>query len=49
MGECELATFANDTAIFVSDDTDPAEVCGRLQHQLVTLSDYFKNWKIRVK
>jgi hypothetical protein len=46
-GECELATFADDTAIFVSD-TDPAEVWGRLQRQLDTLSDYFKNWKINV-
>jgi hypothetical protein len=46
-GQCEFATFADDTAIFVSD-TDPTEVCGRLQRQLDTLSDYFKNWKIRV-
>jgi hypothetical protein len=29
-------------------DTDPAEVCGRLQSQLDTFSIYFKNWKIRV-
>jgi hypothetical protein len=26
----------------------PAEVCHKLQRQLDTLSDYFKNWKIRV-
>jgi hypothetical protein len=45
--ECEVATFADDTAIFVSD-IDPAEVCHKLQRQLDTLSDYFKNWKIRV-
>jgi hypothetical protein len=37
-GECEIATFADDTAIFVSD-IDPAEVCGRLQRQLDTLYD----------
>jgi hypothetical protein len=46
-GVCEISTFADDTAIFVSD-SDPAEVCGRLQRQLDTLPDYFKNWKIRV-
>jgi hypothetical protein len=46
-GECELATFADDTAIFMSD-IDPVGVCVRLQRQLDTLSDYFKNWKIRV-
>jgi hypothetical protein len=46
-GECELATFAYDTAMFVSD-TIPTVVCGKLQRQLDTLSDYFKNWKIRV-
>jgi hypothetical protein len=46
-GECEFATFADYTAIFVSD-IDPAEVCGRLQRQLDTFSEYFKNWKIRV-
>jgi hypothetical protein len=46
-GECELATFADDTVFFVSD-IDSAEVCGRLQRQLDTLSDFFKNWKIRV-
>jgi hypothetical protein len=39
-GECKLATFADDIAIFVSD-TDPAEVCSRLRRhrQLDTLSD----------
>jgi hypothetical protein len=47
MGECELATFADDTAIFVSG-IDTAEVCCMLKRQLDTLSDYFKNWKIRV-
>jgi hypothetical protein len=46
-GECEFATFADDTAIFVPD-TDLAEVCGRFQRQLDTLSDYFKNWKIKL-
>jgi hypothetical protein len=44
--ECELATFADDTAIFVSG-TDPSEVCGRLQ-PTPAFSDYFKNWKTRV-
>jgi hypothetical protein len=42
-----ILRFADNTAMFVSD-IDPAEVCGRLQHQLDTLSAYFKNWKIRV-
>jgi hypothetical protein len=46
-GVCELATFANDSAVFVSD-IYPAKVCDRLHFQLDTLSDYFKNWKIRV-
>jgi hypothetical protein len=41
-GDGELATFADDTAIFVSD-IDPVEVCGKLQRQLDTFSDYFKN------
>jgi hypothetical protein len=45
--ECKFATFADDSAIFVSD-IDPVEVCGRLQLQLDTFSDYFKNWKISV-
>jgi hypothetical protein len=43
--ECELATFADDTAIYASD-TDLAKVCGRLQRRVPY--DYFKNWKIRV-
>jgi hypothetical protein len=39
--ECKLATFSDDTAIFVSD-IDLAEIYGRdLQRQLDTLSDYF--------
>jgi hypothetical protein len=42
-----ILRFADDNAIFVSE-IEPAEVCGRLQRQLDTLSDYFKNWKIRV-
>jgi hypothetical protein len=46
-GVCEFATFADDTALFVSD-LDLVEVCGRLQLQFDTLSDYFNNWKIRV-
>jgi Reverse transcriptase (RNA-dependent DNA polymerase)/Endonuclease-reverse transcriptase len=46
-GECELATFADDTAIFVSDKL-PEVVCGKLQSQLDSLSDYFKDWKIRI-
>jgi hypothetical protein len=46
-GECKLATFADDTAIFVSD-TVPAGVSGKLQRQLDTLPDYFKNWKFGV-
>jgi hypothetical protein len=46
-GVCELATFADESAIFVSD-IDRAEVCGRLQRQLNTLSDCLKTWKIRM-
>jgi hypothetical protein len=44
---CELATFADDTAIFVSS-RDPTVVCDGLQEQLDSLTDYFKQWKIRV-
>jgi hypothetical protein len=44
---CELATFADDTAIFVSSK-DPTIVCDGLQVQLDSLIDYFKQWKIRV-
>jgi hypothetical protein len=48
-GECEFATFTEDTIFFVSD-TVLAVVCGKLQRHLDldTLSDYFKNWKMRV-
>jgi hypothetical protein len=46
-GECELATLADDTAIFVSGKL-PEVVCGKLQSQLDSLSDYFKDWKIRI-
>jgi hypothetical protein len=42
-----ILRFPDYIEIFVSD-IDPAEVGGRLQRQLDTLSDYFKNWKIRV-
>jgi hypothetical protein len=41
-GECELATFADDTAIFVSGKL-PEMVCGKSQSQLDSLSDYFKD------
>jgi hypothetical protein len=34
-GECEIATFADDTAIFVSGNL-PEVVCGKLQSQLIT-------------
>jgi hypothetical protein len=44
---CELATFADDTAIFVSN-SEPINVCDGLQSQLDSLTDYFKQWKIKV-
>jgi hypothetical protein len=44
---CELATFADDTALFVSS-SDPTAVCDGLQEQLDSLTDYFKRWKIKV-
>jgi hypothetical protein len=44
---CELATFADDTAIFVSN-SEPMNVCDGLQSQLNSLTDYFKQWKIKV-
>jgi hypothetical protein len=43
----ELATFTNDTALFVSS-LDPAVVCDGLQGQLDSSTDYFKRWKINV-
>jgi hypothetical protein len=36
---CELATFTDDTALFLP-------VCDGLQGQLDSLTDYFKRWKI---
>jgi hypothetical protein len=44
---CVLATFADDPALFVSS-SDPTAVCGGLQGQLDSLTDYFKRWKIKV-
>jgi hypothetical protein len=41
---CELATFDDDTAFFVSS----LAVCDELQEQLDSLTDYFKRWKIKV-
>jgi hypothetical protein len=38
---CELATFADDTDLFVSS-SDPTAVCDGLQEQLDSLTDYFK-------
>jgi hypothetical protein len=45
--ECEIATFFDDTAIFVSDG-NPNLVCTALQGYLVTLSAYFEQWKIKI-
>jgi hypothetical protein len=42
---CELATFADDNALFVSDLT---AVHVGLQKQLDSSTDYFKRWKIKV-
>jgi hypothetical protein len=44
---CELATFAYDTALFVSS-SDPTAVCDGIQGRLDLLTDYFKRWKIKV-
>jgi hypothetical protein len=44
---CELVTFSDDTAIFVSN-SEPMNVCDGLQSQLNPLTDYFKQWKIKV-
>jgi hypothetical protein len=44
---CELATFTDDTAIFVSN-SEPMNVCDGLQSHLNSLTDYFKHWKIKV-
>jgi hypothetical protein len=44
---CELATFVDDTAIFVSN-SEPMNVCVGLQSQLNSLTDYFEKWKIKV-
>jgi hypothetical protein len=38
---CELTTFADDTALFVSN-SEPTAVCDGLQEQLDSLTDYFK-------
>jgi hypothetical protein len=43
--ECETATFADDTAIFVSDG-NPNIVCTALQGHLVNCSTYFKTQAI---
>jgi hypothetical protein len=43
---CELA-FADDAAIFVSN-SEPMNDCDGLQLQLDSLTDYFKQWKIKV-
>jgi hypothetical protein len=40
-------TFADDTAIFVSN-SESMNVCDGLQSQLNSLTDYFKQWKIKV-
>jgi hypothetical protein len=45
--ECETATFADDTAIYMSDG-NPNVVCTALQRHLDTLSSYFKQWKIKI-
>jgi Reverse transcriptase (RNA-dependent DNA polymerase) len=45
--ESETATFADDTAIFVSSK-DPKVVCDVLQRHLDSLSTYFKKWKIKI-
>jgi hypothetical protein len=45
--ESETATFADDTAIFVSSE-DPDVVCNILQRHLDSLSTYFKQWKIKI-
>jgi hypothetical protein len=42
--ECELATFVDDIAIFVSN-SEPMNVCDGLQSQLDLLTDYFEQWK----
>jgi hypothetical protein len=44
---CELATFTADTVIFVSN-SEPMNVCDGLQSHLNSLTDYFKQWKIKV-
>jgi hypothetical protein len=44
---CEMATFADDTAVFVSS-YEPTVVCDCLQKQLDSLSNYFKSWKIKI-
>jgi hypothetical protein len=44
---CELATFADDTVIFVSN-SEPINVWDGLQSQLNSLTDYFEQWKIKV-
>jgi hypothetical protein len=45
--ECEIAIFADDTAIFVFDGNHNLD-CTALQSHFVTLSAYFKQWKIKI-
>jgi hypothetical protein len=47
VNECELAKFADDTALFVFT-SDPTAVCDGLQEQLNSLTYYFKRWKIKM-
>ncbi len=44
---CKTATFADDTAIFSSSQT-PDLVQIDLQHHLDSISDYCKDWKIKI-
>jgi hypothetical protein len=44
---CELAIFADDTALFVSS-SDPTDVCDGVQELLDSFTDHFKRWKIKV-
>jgi Reverse transcriptase (RNA-dependent DNA polymerase) len=44
---CKTATFADDTALYASD-LNPDLVCDALQDQIDNVSNYFKDWKIKV-
>jgi Reverse transcriptase (RNA-dependent DNA polymerase) len=44
---CGTATFADDTAIFASGQT-PLLVQDKLQDHLNEISDYCKDWKIKI-